>query len=576
MGIMYLQNFLQYCARNSLLVEGKACHAQLIQAALWADTITSNMLINMYCKCGLLEPARQVFDTIPERNYVSWNTMIGAYTQNGCQDEALSLFVEMQRDECPMSEFTVSSVLCACAAKSGILECRQLHAFSVKKAFDSNVYVGTALLDVYSKCNFMREASRVFDSLEDKTDVTWSSMVAGYVRNELYEEGLRLYRRGQAVGLDENQFSLSSVLSACASLAALIEGKQVHTIVNKAGFSANVFVSSSLVDMYAKSGAIKEAYRVFDQQSTNIVLWNAMISGFSRHGRCLEVMILFEKMQQKGLLPNEVTYLSVLSACGHMGLVDEGRKYFQNMVQKHCISRNVLHYSCMVDILGRAGLIYDAYDVMKNMPFEATASMWGSLLGSCRNVRNLELAEIAAKHLFEIEPVNGGNHVLLSNIYAANKKWKEVARSRQVLKESEAVKDRGKSWIEVKHQVHIFMVGEREHPRIAEIYSKLDEIMEEIQKLGYKAEIEHDVHDVDESRKSDLLRHHSEKLALAFGVISLPLGVPIRIIKNLRICGDCHNFMKFAAKIINREVIVRDINRFHHFDSGYCSCGDFW
>ncbi|KAK9757519.1 hypothetical protein RND81_01G167800 [Saponaria officinalis] len=577
MVITYLQNLLQYCARNSLVMEGKACHGQLIRAVVWVDTMTSNMLINMYCKCGLLDRARQMFDEIPERNLVSWNTMIGAYTKNGCEDEALSLFVEMQRDKSPLSEFTVSSVLCACAAKSGILECRQLHAFAVKKAIDSNVYVATALIDVYSKCNFMREASWVFDSLEDKSDVTWSSMVAGYVRNELYEEALRLYRRGQVAGVDENQFSVSSVLSACAGLAALIEGRRVHTVVHKAGFSDSAYVSSSLIDMYAKSGGIKEAYRVFfDQQSTSIVLWNAMISGFSRHGRCLEVMILFEKMQQKGLFPNEVTYLSVLSACGHMGLVEEGRKYFHSMVQKHNISRNVLHYSCMVDILGRAGLIHDAYDVMKTMPFEATASMWGSLLASCRNVGNLELAEIAAKHLFEIEPINGGNHVLLSNIYAANKKWNEVAKSRQLLKESEAVKDRGKSWIDVNHQVHTFMVGEREHPRIAEIYSKLDEMIEAMQKLGYKAETEHDLHDVDENRKSVLLRHHSEKLALVFGVISLPLGAPIRIIKNLRICGDCHNFMKFASEIIKREIIVRDVNRFHHFDSGYCSCGDFW
>ncbi|KAJ8451375.1 hypothetical protein Cgig2_017766 [Carnegiea gigantea] len=483
----------------------------------------------------------------------------------------------MQRAGSPLSEFTVSSVLCTCAAKSAISECKQLHAFAIKTAIDSNVYVGTALLDVYSKCNFMSEASWVFDSLEEKSDVTWSSMVAGYVRNELYEEALRLYKRGQVVGLEQNQFTLSSILSACTGLAALNEGSQVHAVLNKAGFGENVFVASSLIDMYAKCGAVKEAYSAFsDQENDNTVLWNAMISGFSRHGRCIEAMILFEKMQQMGLCPNEVTYVSILSACGHMGLVEDGRKRFFLMEQEHGVSPNVLHHACLVDILGRAGLIQDAYDVITTMPFEATASMWGSLLASCRNFGNLKLAEIAARHLFELEPINAGNHVLLSNIYAANKKWDKVARSRQLLKESEATKDRGRSWIEIKDKVHVFMVGERDHPQTSQIYSKLAELLEEMEKLGYKVETEHDHHDVDEGAKDTLLRHHSEKLALAFGIMSLPSSAPIRIMKNLRICGDCHSFMKFASKITKREIIVRDLNRFHHFNTGYCSCGDFW
>ncbi|XP_074297167.1 pentatricopeptide repeat-containing protein At5g04780, mitochondrial [Silene latifolia] len=579
MVIMYLQNVLQYCARNSLMAEGKACHAQIIRAAVTIDTVTNNMLINMYCKCGLIKPARQVFDQMPERSLISWNTIIGAYAKNGREDEALSLFVKMQRAvvQDPVSGFTVSSVLCACAAKCAILECRQLHAFAVKKALHSNVYVGTALVDVYSKCNLMREASCLFESLEEKSDVTWSSMIAGYVRNELYWEALRLYCRGQASGLGQNQFTVSCLLSACAGLAALVQGNQVHCVVQKAGVGASIYVSSALIDMYAKCGSIKESYRVFsDLENKNLVSWNAMISGFSRHGRCLQVRILFEKMQQKGVFPNEVSYLSVLSACGHMGLVEEGRKYFRLMVEQHRLSQNVFHYSCLVDILSRAGLIYDAYNVIRTMPFEATASMWGSLLGACKNAGNLELGEIAAKHLFEIEPTNAGNHVLLSSIYAANKKWKEVAESRQVLRESEAVKERGKSWIEIKHQVHAFMAGEREHPKTREIYSKLDEVMEEMAKLGYKVETGHDVHDVDESTKAELLRHHSEKLALAFGLMTLRSGVPIRIIKNLRICGDCHSFMKYASKTTHREILVRDVNRFHHFTDGYCSCGDFW
>lgn len=259
-----------------------------------------------------------------------------------------------------------------------------------------------------------------------------------------------------------------------------------------------------------------------------------------------------------------------------MGLVDEAKSYFDLMIREHNLSPNVIHYSCMVDTLGRAGKISEAYNLMQRMPFDATASMWGSLLACCRFHENLELAEVAAKHLFEMEPDNAGNHILLSNIYAANRKWEEVARARKSLKESVVKKERGKSWIAMKDTVHTFMVGEINHPRIAEIYSKLDNLVEEMKILGYKVETEHDLHDVEESRKQELLKHHSEKLALCFGLLGLPPSAPIRIMKNLRICGDCHSFMKHASSITQREIIVRDINRFHHFRNGCCSCGDFW
>ncbi|TQD92240.1 hypothetical protein C1H46_022210 [Malus baccata] len=271
-----------------------------------------------------------------------------------------------------------------------------------------NVYVGTALLDVYAKSGLIKDASSVFESLPERSDVTWSSMVAGYVQNELYEEALVLFHRAKSIGLEQNHFTVSFAICACAGLAALIEGKQLPALLSKTGFGLNVFVVSSLVDMYAKCGSIREAYSVFQgMNERNIVLWNAMISGFARHACSLEVMVLFEKMQQ----------------------------------------------------IGRSGLILEAYDLIQKIPFGATVSMWGSLLASCRIHGNIDLAEVATKHLSEIEPNNAGNHILLSNVYAANNKWGEVARRREILKESELKKDIGKSWIEIKDKVHSFMVG---------------------------------------------------------------------------------------------------------------------
>ncbi|CAL8112494.1 unnamed protein product [Prunus armeniaca] len=340
---------------------------------------------------------------------------------------------------------------------------KQLHALAVKLAMNLNVYVGIALLDVYAKSGLIKDASCVLASLPER------------------------------------------------SLAALIEGKQVHAVLCKTGFGLNIFIVSSLIDMYAKCGSIKEAYYVFrGMDETNTVLWNTMISGFARHACSLEVMILFEKMQQMGRFPSEVTYVSVLTACSHMGLIESGRKYFNLMITEHNASPTVVHYTCMVDLFGRSGLLFEVYNLIEEIPFDATASMWDSLLASCRIHGKLHLAEVAAKHLSEIEPNNAGNHILLSNIYAANKKWDEVARTRKLLKEKLKI-------------------------------------------MGYTAETEHDLHYMGENRKHEPLRHHSEKLALTLGLMCLPSNASIRIMKNLRICGDCHSFMKLHHLVQGRK-----------------------
>ncbi|KAJ4971352.1 hypothetical protein NE237_004451 [Protea cynaroides] len=572
-----LQDLLQRCARNKATKEGKICHGRVVLYGLENDILASNILINMYSKCGLLEPACQIFDRMPKRSSVSWNTIIGAHTQHGEEDKALKLFMWMLKEGDPPSAFTLSSILCACAAKLAFCESKQLHAFALKTAMNSNVFVGTAVLDVYAKCNFIEDARLVFDTMSERSGVTWSSMVAGYVQNNLYEEALILFHKAQKIGLEQSQYTVSAAVSACASLAAVIEGIQLHAVLVRTGCVSNLFVAASLVDMYAKCGSIKEAYFVFASiEGKNVVLWNAMISGFARHAHFMQAMILFEKMQQMGIHPNEITYVSILSVCSHVGLVETGQRYFDLMNRDLSVEPNVHHYSCMVDLFGRAGMIHEARNLIETMPLKASASMWGSLLASCRNHGNYELAEVAAKHLFEIEPQNAGNHVLLSNIYAANKRWEEVARSRKLLKDSGVKKVMGKSWIEVKGQVHTFMVGERIHPRIDDIYAKLEDLAVEMKKLDYRAEIEQDLHDVEGGQKEELLSHHSEKLALAFALISFPPGTHIVIKKNLRICKDCHSFMKLASRIARREIIVRDTNRFHHFRDGSCSCGDFW
>ncbi|XP_037479337.1 pentatricopeptide repeat-containing protein At5g04780, mitochondrial-like [Triticum dicoccoides] len=572
-----LHELLQLCAKRRSLLVGKSCHGLAIHFGLVTDTVTCNILINLYTKCGRNDCARHVFDAMLARSIVSWNTMIAGYTQSGEDVQALKLFQRMHREGRQLTKFTLSSTICACAAKYAINDCKQLHAIAIKLALDVNSFVGTAILDVYAKCNMIKDACWVFEKMPDKTLVTWSSLFAGYVQNGLHEEALCLFRNAQREGVKLSEFTLSAIISACASLALKIEGTQLHAVIVKCGFHGNFFVAASLVDVYARCGQIEKSYALFAyMEQKNVVIWNAMIAGFSRHAHSWEAMILFEKMHQLGIFPNEVTYLSMLSVCSHAGLVEEGRHYFNLLMSDQTVEPNVLHYSCMVDVLGRSGKTDEAWELIHKMPFEPTASMWGSLLGSCRNHNNSGLARIAAEQLFQLEPDNGGNHVLLSNVYAASGNWENVLMARKYLKDSGAKKEIGRSWIEAKGKIHVFVVGERKHPAITDIYNKLEEIYHDMRKFAHMTKIECDLHDVHDDQKEELLKHHSEKLALAFGLISLPPNIPIIIHKNLRICGDCHSFMKVAAHITERLFIVRDVNRFHHFKDGSCSCGDFW
>ncbi|KAL6906108.1 hypothetical protein ACP4OV_003709 [Aristida adscensionis] len=443
-----LRELLQHCAERRSLLVGKGCHGLAIHFGLVTDTITGNILINLYTKCGQNGCARRVFDAMPVRSVVSWNTMIAGYTRNGEDVQALMLFSMMHREGTQMSEFTLSSTLCACAAKYAIIECKQLHTIAIKLALDSNSFVSTAVLDVYAKCNMIKDAYWVFQKMPEKTGVTWSSLFAGLVQNGLYEEAWRLFQNSQREGIQLTEFTISSMLSTCSSLALIIEGTQLHAVIVKYGFHGNFFVASSLVDVYARCGQIDKAYALFaNMEHKNVVLWNAMISSFTRHGHTWEVMILFEKMRQVGIFPNEVTYLSMLAVCNHAGLVEEARHYFSLLISDQTVEPNVLHYSCMVDVLGRCGKTDEAWEWIRQMPFEPTVSMWGSLLGSCRKYGHVRLARIAAEQLFQLEPENGGNHILLSDVYAASGNWENAVLARKYLKDSGARKDMGRSWV---------------------------------------------------------------------------------------------------------------------------------
>lgn len=339
----------------------------------------------------------------------------------------------------------------------------------------------------------------------------------------------------------------------------------------------NVYVATSMIDMYCKCGRLRTARNAFNRmKEKNVKSWSALIAGYGMHGRAMEALQVFYEMNLAGVKPNYITFVSVLAACSHAGLLDEGWYWFKAMEPRYCIQPGVEHYACMVDLLGRAGFLAKAYNLIEEMKVTPDFVVWGSLLAACRMHKNVELGEIAARNLFELDSTNCGYYVLLSNIYADAGRWEDVDKMRILMKNRGLSKPPGFSLLELKGRVHVFLVGDREHPQHEKIYAYLEELSVKLQIAGYVPNMTSDLHDVEEEEKGLTLRVHSEKLAVAFGVMNSVPGSTIQVIKNLRICGDCHTTIKLIANIVNREIVVRDAKRFHHFKDGLCSCGDYW
>ncbi|XP_008225136.1 PREDICTED: pentatricopeptide repeat-containing protein At5g04780-like [Prunus mume] len=572
-----LSSALKACAGLGFEKLGRQLHSFLLKMDTESDSFVNVGLIDMYCKCEMIDDARVLFNMMPKKEMIAWNAVISGHSQNGEDIEAVSLFSEMYKEGIEFNQTTLSTVLKSTASVQAIKFCEQIHALSVKSGFQSDMYVINSLLDTYGKCGKVEHAAKIFEGCSTEDVVAFTSMITAYSQYEQGEEALKLYLQMQRRGNKPDSFVCSSLLNACASLSAYEQGKQIHVHILKFGFMSDAFAGNSLVNMYAKCGSIDDADRAFSEvPQRGIVSWSAMIGGLAQHGHGKRALNLFNQMLKYGVSPNHITLVSVLCACNHAGLVTEARKYFESMKELFGVVPRQEHYACMIDLLGRAGKINEAMELVNTMPFQANASVWGALLGAARIHKNVELGQRAAEMLLALEPEKSGTHVLLANIYASAGMWDNVAKMRRLMRDGQVKKEPGMSWIEVKDQVHTFIVGDRSHSRSREIYAKLDELFDLMYKAGYAPMVEIDLHDVEQSEKQRLLRYHSEKLAVAFGLIATPPGAPIRVKKNLRVCVDCHTAFKFICKIVSREIIVRDINRFHHFKDGSCSCGEYW
>uniref|UniRef100_A0A0E0HI76 DYW domain-containing protein n=1 Tax=Oryza nivara TaxID=4536 RepID=A0A0E0HI76_ORYNI len=454
---------------------------------------------------------------------------------------------------------------------------------AARKVFDEMVEKDaiswTSIVVAYTRSGDMRSAEEVFGRCPVKDMVAWTAMVTGYAQNAMPVKALEVFDRMAELGMVIDEVSLTGAISACAQLGALRRAAWVQEIAERTGFGNNVVVGSGLVDMYAKCGLIDEASKVFyGMQEKNVYTYSSMIAGLASHGRASEAIALFKEMVNRANVePNHVTFIGVLTACSHAGMVGEGRYYFAQMKDKYGIMPSADHYACMVDLLGRAGLVDEALDLVRSMSVTPHGGVWGALLGACRIHGKSEIAKVVAEHLFKLEPESIGNYVLLSNILASAGKWEEVSKVRILMRKQRLKKDPAVSLFEGRDGlVHQFFAGDNAHPRTHEIKKALLELVAKLKLEGYVPILSSIVYDVNDEEKERLLMGHSEKLALSFGLLTLGSGCTIRIIKNLRICDDCHLFMRLVSRVESVEIIVRDNMRFHHFKNGECSCGGFW
>ncbi|XP_057846762.2 putative pentatricopeptide repeat-containing protein At1g68930 isoform X2 [Cryptomeria japonica] len=407
------------------------------------------------------------------------------YARGGLYEEALEFFGYMKKEDLDWDCTTLATVVGVCANLEAFELGKQLHCRSLKTQFDSNVVVGTALVDMYVKCGSLEGGHRVFNGMSERNVVSWTAMIAGYAQHGNAEKTLKLFPEMLSAGTKADEYTFSIVLSVCGALAALEHGKQLHNHSLKTGFLSHILVGNALVDMYAKSGSIVKGRKAFDEMTQlDVVSWNSIIAGHAHHGYGKEAIQLFEQMQQANVVPNHITFVAVLSACCREGLVSEGRFYF-NYMTNHGIAPHMEHYTCMIGLLGRTGHLDKAEELINHMPFEPDFVAWRTLLGACRNHGNIRLGKHVADCIWKIKPQDPGTYVLLSNIYAEAGRWDHAADVRKLMKDRGVRKEPGVSWIEVKNRVHVFTVEDRKHPQTKEIYAKLKELTEQMKKEGY-------------------------------------------------------------------------------------------
>jgi len=581
---------LSACSSSENIGLGKQVHGYTIKYGAESITSIGNSLCRLYTKSGSLESAMRTFRRVPNKNVITWTTMISACAEDeNFVDLGLTLFLDMLMDGVVPNEFTLTSVMSLCGTRLDLNLGKQVQAFCFKIGCETNLPVKNSTMYLYLRKGETEEAMRLFEGMDGVSIITWNAMISGYAQiMETAKDNLHARSRGFQVlkiflnlkrsSLKPDLFTFSSILSVCSAMMALEQGEQIHAQTIKTGFLSDVVVNSALVNMYNKCGCIEDATKAFVEMSTRtLVTWTSMISGYSQHGRPQEAIQLFEDMRFAGIKPNEITFVSVLSACSYAGLADEAERYFNMMKEEYKIEPVVDHYGCMIDMFVRLGWLDDAFSFIKRTGFEPNEAIWSSLVAGCRSHGNMELAFYAADRLLKLNPKGIETYVLLLNMYISTGRWHDVARVRKLMKQEDLGILRDRSWITIKDKVYFFRANDKTHEQSDDLYQLLENLLEKAKTIGYEPYQNAELSDSEDDEKSAAgsLKHHSERLAVALGLLQTPPRPTIRITKNITMCRDCHCSIKFFSLLANREIVVRDSKRLHKFKDGRCSCGDF-
>ncbi|XP_014517439.1 pentatricopeptide repeat-containing protein At4g21065 [Vigna radiata var. radiata] len=568
---------LQSCASSKHKL--RQIHAFSIRhgVSLHNPDMAKHLIFTIVSLSAPMSYAYNVFTMIHNPNVFTWNTMIRGYAESQNPSLALHLYRQMIVSCVEPDTHTYPFLLKAISKSLNVREGEAIHSVTIRNGFQSLLFVQNSLLHIYAACGCTESAYKVFELMKERDLVAWNSVINGFALNGRPNEALTLFRDMCVEGLEPDGFTVVSLLSACAELGALELGRRVHVYLLKVGLRENSYVTNSLLDLYAKCGTIREAQQVFSEMSErNAVSWTSLIVGLAVNGFGEEALELFKEMEGQGLVPTEITFVGVLYACSHCGMLDEGFNYFRRMKEEYGIMPRIEHYGCVVDLLSRAGLVKQAYEYIQNMPVQPNAVIWRTLLAACTKHGYLDLGEIARSHILKLEPKHSGDYVLLSNLYASERRWTDVQVVRRSMLKDGVKKTPGYSLVELGNRVYEFTMGDRSHPQSRDVYALLEKITELLKLEGYVPLTANVLADIEEEEKEQALSYHSEKVAIAFMLLNTAPGTPIRVVKNLRVCADCHLAIKLISKIYDREIVIRDGSRFHHFRGGSCSCKDYW
>ncbi|KVI07959.1 pentatricopeptide repeat-containing protein At5g03800 [Cynara cardunculus var. scolymus] len=542
------------------------------------DVITWTQMISVYMESGLLEMAEKVFDKMPEKNCVSYNALLAGFCQNGVGSRALGMFCRMLEQGVELDDFSLTSIINACGLLRDKKTSEQIHGFILKFGFGSNDRIESALLDMCTKCGRMADAEKMFhsQSISHDNSIIWTSMICGYGRIGQPYEALSLFFKSQSentITIDE--IVSTTVLGICSTVGFDRVGEQIHCTALKSGLIDDIGVGNALIGMYSKCGNMMASIKIFNlMKKHDIVSWNSLMAGYVFHRQGDKALDLWAAMKEAKIQPDSITTLLIISAYTHttLNMVNECHRFFHSMKTTYNIEPISDHYASLVGVFGRWGLLEQAEEIINKMPFEPDPFVWRALLDSCKTHMNTIIGERAAKEIIAKKPNDPSTYILISNLYSASGRWQCSETMREEMREKGFQKRPGKSWIIHENKVHSFYARDKSHPRSKDIYSGQDILVLECLKAGYMPDTSFVLHEVEEHHKRDFLYYHSAKLAVTYGLLTSRRGTPVRVMKNILLCGDCHTFFKYVSIVTKREIHIRDASGFHCFVNGECTC----